>query len=166
GANGLDSARQLRYKNEPPFGGATERGLGLFDTASNELTLNPNGTVAEYIQLDLRSILSLGFSGGQVSVGSLQDGEGFRLFGSDILGALGTQLPGTWSGLTFDNNFVVVPNFGSFQFLTIAAASGRVLPVAFRAFEPIPEMSALLPVIALLGVVFFTGVRRRTCSSR
>ena len=166
GATGLDSARQLRYKNEPDSGGAKERGLGLFETASNELTLFPNGTVAEYIQLDLRSILGLGFVGGQVQVTSMQDGEGFRLFASNIQGALGTQLPGTWTGLTFDNKFVNVPSFGSFQFLTIAANSGRILPVAFQAFEPIPEMSALLPVVALLTVVLYTGMRRRSCSAR
>lgn len=165
GANGIDVGRELRYKNEPNFEGATERGLGLFGTPSNELTLRPDGSVSEYLQLDLRSILSLGFTGGQVSVGSLQSGESFRLFGSNIQGALGTQLPGTWAGLTFDDKFVSVPNFGSFQFLSIAAATGRVLPIAFRA-EPIPEMSALLPIVALLGAVFITRARRRSCSAR
>jgi hypothetical protein len=165
GANGLDIARELHYKNEPPVDGATERGLGLYGTVSNELNLNPDGTPAQYIQLDLRSILALGFRNGQVSVGSMQNGEGFRLFASDIQGALGTLLPGTWNGLAFDNKFVAVPNFGSFQFLTIAAVSGRVLPVAFQA-EPIPEMSTLLPILALFGVVFVTGMKRRAWSAR
>ena len=171
GANGLDVARDLWFKNQPPVDGATERGLGLWGTVSNELNINLDGSVAQYIQLDLRSILNLGpaftVTGGQVSVASVQNGEGFRLFGSNIQGAIGTQLPGTWSGLAFDNKFVAVPNFGGFQFLTIAALTGRVLPVAFQVdITPIPEVSTLLPIIGLLGIVIATGLKRRAVSAR
>lgn len=167
GANGLDTARELRYKNEPFSGGASETGLGLAGTPSNELTLTNNGNVANYIQLDLRSILAQGFTGGQISVGSLQCDESFRLFGSNTQGALGTQLSGTWSGLAFDDEFVSVPNFGSFNFLSIAASSGRVLPVAFQAnITPIPEMNALFPIIGLVAAVSSTHVLRRRRAAR
>ena len=174
GANGLDTLRELRYKNEPPVGGASERGLGLVGTPSNELNINSDGTVAQYLQLDLSAILSQSFAqnfgtftNGQISVASMQDGEGFRLFGSNTLGALGTQLAGTWSGLAFDNKFVTVPNFGNFQFLSIAAVSGRVLPVAFRAdFTPVPEMNALFPILGLIAAVSSTQILRRRRAAR
>jgi len=165
GANGLDTLRELRYKSENPVAGATEVGLGLVGTPSNELNINPDGTVAQYIQLDLRSILLAGFTGGQISVGSMQNGEGFRLFGSNTQGALGTLLAGSWSGLAFDDKFVSVPNFGNFQFLSIAAISGRVLPIAFQA-TPVPEMNALFPIIGLVAAVSLTQILRRRRAAR
>src|SRR4051812_3816914 len=54
---GSDTFHQLFYKNEPMEGGAIERGLGLFNTNANELNLNPDGSVGQYIQFDLRSLL-------------------------------------------------------------------------------------------------------------
>ncbi len=165
-ASGPDTAHQLFYKSDAASGGAGEHGLGLVGTANNELQVNANGSVANFIQLDLRSILGLGFTGGQIEVGSLQTGESFRLFGSNTLGVLGTQLPGTW-GSTFDNQFVSVPNFGSFQFISVAANTADVLPVAFRAnITPVPEMSALGPIVGLLAAVSSTHILRRRRASR
>jgi hypothetical protein len=164
--SGPDTLHELYYKSEVPVGGAVEVGLGLVGTPSNELNINADGSVAQYIQLDLRSILSQGFTGGQISVASLQAGEGFRLFGSNTQGSLGTQLAGTWVGLAFDNQFVSVPSFGSFDFISIAAVSGRVLPVAFRAITPVPEMEALFPIVGLLAAVSATQILRRRRAAR
>ncbi len=159
---GGDRLHQLHYKSEPPEGGAMEIGLGLQNTNANELNLMPDGTPEHYIQLDLRSILALGFVNGKIQVASMQVGEGFRLFGSNSAGVLGLQLPGTWTGLAFDNQFVSVPNFGAFQFISVAANSGRVLPVAFQAeINPIPEMSAFYPIIGLVAAVSVAQVIRR-----
>lgn len=164
---GPDPFHQLYYKFEPPVNGASERGLGMVNTDSNELNVNPDGSVAQYIQLDLRSILAQGFTNGQVSMGSVQNGEGFRLFGSNTAGVLGTQLPGTYSGVSFDNKFVSVPNFGSFQFLSVAALTGRVLLVEFQAtMTPVPEMNALFPIIGLLTAVSSTHILRRRRAAR
>jgi hypothetical protein len=160
GATGVDPLEQLYYKNEPPHGGATERGLGIANSDAHELNIFPNGTPVQYMQLDLRALLAQGFMNGELAVGSMQNGEGFRLFGSNIEGALGMPLPGTWTGLAFDANFVAIPSFGSFNFVSIAAASGRILPIAFRA-EPIPELSALLPILGLLAAVGGTQLARR-----
>jgi hypothetical protein len=151
---------QLYYKSEPPVGGAQETGLGLVNTNSNELNPGPNGPL-NYLQLDLRSILAQGFTNGAIAVASLQNGEGFQLFGSNVAGQLGMAIAGPFMGLAFDNQFVSIPNFGAFQFISIGSAAGNVLPVAFRA-EPIPELSALLPIVALLAVIAAsTWLRRR-----
>jgi hypothetical protein len=163
--SGSDTLHQLYYKSEPMVDGATERGLGLFNTNANELNINANGSVAQYIQLDLRAILAQGFTNGMIAVSSMQNGEGFRLFGSNSQGVLGTQLPGIWSGLAFDNQFVAVPQFGQFQFLSIAANTGRIIPSMFSV-TPIPEMSALLPIAGLLAAVGSTQLLRRRVAAR
>lgn len=161
---GFGTALELYYKQEGPIAGAGEHGLGIVGPPDHELQVNGDGTPAQFIQLDLRSILSLGFTGGELSVGSIQTGESFRLFGSNAQGVLGTQLPGTW-GSAFDEKFVAIPNFGAFQFVSIAALNADVLPVAFRA-TPVPEMNALLPIIGLLVAVSSAQILRRRRSLR
>ncbi len=164
GPDGIDPYHQLQYKNEPPEGGAIEVGLGLVNTNANEINVNPDGTPAQYIQLDLRAILAAGFINGQISCGSVQNGEGFALYGSNNERTLGTLLPGVYSGLAFDNKFVAIPSFGQFQFINIVAVTGRVLAVAFQAeINPIPEVSALYPIVGLAVVIFisrYVGRRR------
>lgn len=157
---GPDPARELFYKNEPPHGGAMERGLGAVGTPSNEFTLDNSGNPANYLQLDLRNLLAAQFSMGQLQVTSLQAGESFQIYGSNAMGSLGTALGTPFAGLTFDNQWVNIPDFGQFQFIAIAAASGRVLPVAFRA-TPIPEMGVLFPIAGLLVAVSSTHYLRR-----
>ncbi len=162
---GADPLRELYYKNEGLSGGATERGLGLVGTGSNEFTEDGNGNPLNYLQLDLRSLV--GFTNGMIQVASLQAGEGYSIFGSNALGTLGVQLGGSFVGLAFDNVFVAIPDFGAYQFISIAAASGRVLPVAFRAdITPIPEMSVIFPVLGLLVAVSATRVLRRRRSAQ
>lgn len=145
----------LFYKNA----GGDEIGLGLVNTLNNELQVN-NGVPVNYIQLDLTSILSKGFTNGKIEVGSVQTNESFSLYGSSSAGTLGTLL-GTF-GSSFDNQFVAVPNFGSYSFVSVAAGSADVLPVAFQAVStPVPEMNALFPIIGLLSVVAVTRTLRR-----
>ena len=97
-----------------------------------------------------------------IQVASLQAGEGYALFGSNSMGQLGTQLAGTYTGLGFDNQFVAIPDFGTYQFLSVAAVSGRILPVAFQAsITPIPELSTFFPLVGLLVAVGSTQVLRR-----
>lgn len=151
---------ELYYKSIQPIGGAIERGLGLTNISDNELQVSGAAVPTNYIQLDLRSILSMGFINGQISVGSIQTGESFQLFGSNQQGVLGTQL-GVF-GSQFDDQFVAIPGFGIFQFVSIAAATGDVLPVAFRAdITPVPEMSALLPITGLLVAIAGVEILRR-----
>jgi hypothetical protein len=159
--SGPDTAHTLFYKNEAPVGGAGERGLGLVGTTANELNINGDGSIPHYIQFDLTSIIDLGFINGQIAVASLQQGEGFQIYGSNTLGSLGTQLGGTFTGLSFDGQFVDVPDFGDYNYISIAAASGRVLPFGFRAsFNPIPEIGGFSAMIVLAGFVGLLIVSR------
>lgn len=162
--NGVGVAHNLFYKYESDIGGAVEKGLGLTGIADAEVYSNTNGTPANFIQLDLRSILAAGFTGGQVEVGSVQSGETFRLFGSNTLGQLGSQI-GSALGSQFDDQFVSIANFGSYQFISVAAGSGDVLPIAFRA-TPVPEIDAFTPVLGLIAAVGFTHILRRRRSAR
>lgn len=158
--NGIGSPRELYFKNKPPSGGAVEFGLGLV-TPHNEINAGPNGPL-NFIQFDVTAILAAGMFNGQISVGSLQEGESFSIFGSNAVGTLGTQLSGPYAGLAFDNQFVPLPAFGLYNFYSIVATTGNVLPVALSAeIAPIPEMNALLPVGALVLLVFATHVWRR-----
>jgi hypothetical protein len=160
--NGIGTPRELYYKNKPPVDGAVEFGLGLV-TPHNEINSGPNGPL-NFIQFDVTAILAAGMFNGQISVGSLQAGESFSIHGSNTLGTLGTQLSGPFPGLTFDNQFVALPDFGLYNFYSIVASSGNVLPVALSAeIAPIPEMNALLPIAGLVLLVFATNAwRKRT----
>ena len=160
---GQGVATDLFFKNRPPSGGAGEVGLGLTNSGSNELNGGANGPL-NFIQLDLRSILSQGATNGQIAVTSLQQGESFQLFGSNALGQLGTAISGTFPGLTFDDQFVAVPQFGAFQFISIAGAGAgsNVLPSRFSAeIAPIPEVSTVMPIVGLLVAIGATHILRR-----
>jgi hypothetical protein len=153
---GPDTLHQLFFKSGGPIGGGSEIGLGLVGTPNNELQTS-GGTPSNYIQLDLRSILGQGFTNFQVSIGSIQSGESFLLFGSTTQGQLGTQIGS--GGSTLDDQWVSV---ASYQFISIAAGAFDVLPIAFRAtITPVPEMSALFPIVGLIAAVSFTQILRR-----
>lgn len=162
---GPDTPHQLFYKSTGPIGGASEIGLGLVGTLNNELQVNADGTPQNYIQLDLRSILSQGFVNGMISVGSVQSGETFRLYGSNTAGSLGVQIGGIL-GSSSDNQFINVPSFGTYSFISVVSVTDDVLPVAFRAsITPIPEVNSLGPVAALIAAVMSSVfVRRRAAA--
>jgi hypothetical protein len=146
--SGIGTAHDLFYKNVSPIGGAVEMGLGLVNTPNNELQAG-----LHFIQFDFTAALAAGMFNGQLSVGSIQSNESFAIFGSNTLGTLGTQVSGVF-GSAFDNQFVAIPGFGQFNYYSVLAMSDDVLPVAVRADLPaVPEMSALIPVMALLGLV-------------
>ena len=154
---GTGVAHELFYKNA----GVDEIGLGLVGTLHNELQVS-NGNPLQFIQLDLTSVLSAGFFNGQLSVGSVQSGELFDLYGSNALGVLGTKLNSTSYDSSQDDQFVSVPSFGTYKFISVVAAAADVLPVAFRAeITPIPEATSILPTAFLAIVVTAFEARRR-----
>jgi hypothetical protein len=64
-----------------------ETGLGLFNPASDhEIDAN------HFVQLDVSKFVSQNFSNLKLSIGSIQTGEGFILWGSNASGNAGTQL--------------------------------------------------------------------------
>ena len=153
---GIGTAHELFYKNQNEIGGAVEFGLGLTNTLSNELQVG-----LHFIQFDFTAMLAAGLFNGQISVGSVQPGELFAFYGSNTLGTLGTQVGGPF-GSTFDNQFVAIPNFGQFNYYSVVALADDVLPVAVQADLPaVPEMNALVPIGALLLLVFATTAWRR-----
>ena len=160
-ARGYDTPstpHELFFKN----GGGDEIGLGLVNTLNNELQVDSNGNPLNSIQLDLRSILLQGFTNGKIEVGSIQSGESFNLYGSNTLGNLGTKLNSTPYGSAFDDQFVSVPNFGTYQFISVVAATLDVLPVAFQAMiVPVPEAASLVPAVCLAIVATAFEARRR-----
>lgn len=156
GFAGNNSPATLFYKAEGPSSGATEIGLGLRDSPFHEL----NAGAGNFLQFDLSGIIDAGFFGGQIAVASLQSGEGYKIYGSNTLGVLGTQIGGPFNGLSNDRQFVNIPNFGNFDFISIIANTGNVLPFALRANCPaIPEIggaTAAFALLAFFGVVMAT----------
>ena len=151
-----DTPLGLFYKNQ----GFDETGLGVVGTSQNELE-GLNSMPLQYIQLDLGSILSQGFTDGKLRIASVQSSSNdmFNFYGSNTLGTLGTKIAGTFDSSS-DQIFLDIPNFGSFRFISIGAVSGDVLPQYFQAFV-IPEMSALFPIVGLIAAVSFTQLLRR-----
>jgi hypothetical protein len=157
---GIGTAHELFYKNQNEIGGAVEFGLGLTNVLSNEIQPGLN-----FIQFDFTAALAAGLFNGQISVGSVQPGELFAFYGSNTLGTLGTQVGGPFGSL-FDNQFVAIPGFGQFNYYSVVALQDDVLPVAIQADLPaVPEMNALLPVAALLVLLFATNLWRRRSRS-
>ena len=154
--SGIGTAHDLFFKNENEIGGGVESGLGLTNTPHNEIQTGLN-----FIQFDFTAALAAGMMNGQISVGSIQPGESFSLYGSNTLGTLGTQVSGIF-GSSSDDKFVSIPNFGQFLYYSVIANSEDVLPVAIQADLPaIPEMSTILPIAMLIALVFAVEVRRR-----
>src|SRR4051812_21545221 len=153
---GIGTAHDLYYKNLAPIDGAVETGLGLVNTPGNELQAN-----LHFIQFDFTAALVAGMFNGQLSVGSIQAGESFTIFGSNTLGTLGTQVAGVF-GSAFDNQFVSIPNLGQFNYYSVLALSDDVLPTAVRA-DPsvVPEINSLLPVAALVVLLVATNLWRK-----
>jgi hypothetical protein len=157
-SGGVGSARELFFKN----GGSDEFGLGLVNIPHNELQVDSSGNPLQFIQLDLRSILSQGFTNGKIEVGSVQSGELFNLFGSNTLGTLGSKLNSTPYDSSKNEVFVSVPNFSSFQFISVVAAAADVLPVMFQAtIVPIPEAASIIPAACLVIAATLLEARRR-----
>jgi hypothetical protein len=157
--SGTGTLHDLFYKNA----GADEIGLGLTNILHNELQVGAGGDPLQFIQLDLTSILAQGFTGGMIEVGSVQSGEQLDLYGSNVLGMLGTKLNAIAFDSSKDDVFVAVPSFGTYKFISIVAAAADVLPVAFQAtITPVPESTSIIPIALLaIAATAFEARRRR-----
>lgn len=156
---GIGTPRELFFKDRPPVDGAVEFGLGLNDVPHNEINAG-----LHFIQFDFTALLAAGMMNGEITVGSIQAPEAFAIYGSNTLGTLGAQVGGPFVGLAFDNQSVAIPNFGQFNYYSIVATEGSVLVIAVQGdLPPIPEVNALLPIGALVLLVFATNAwRKRT----
>ena len=155
--SGTGVAHNLFYKNA-----GSEIGLGLSGITNNELQVDSHGNPLQFIQLNITSILNAGFFGGKIEVGSVQSGELFDLYGSNALGVLGTKLNSTSYDSSQDDQFVSIPNFGTYKYISVVAAAADVMPVAFQAqITPVPEATSILPTAFLAIVVTAFEARRR-----
>lgn len=156
-----DTPLGLYFKND----GLGNIGLGIVGPSGHELQ-SSSGMPLQYIQLDLGALFAAGIiTNGKVEVGSVESGGAFALYGSSSLGTLGTKL-GSFDSAS-DLNFVNIPDFGDFRYVSIGATMSDVLPVAFQA-NCIPEMSALFPIVGLIVAISCTQFlrRRRSAGSR
>jgi hypothetical protein len=156
---GSDTALNLYYKNQ----GADETGLGVVGPSDHELQGNGTGPV-QYITLDISALLARGgITDGKIEIGSVQSSSNdtFNLYGSNTLGTLGAKIGGTYDS-TSDQVFLSIASFGSYNYISIGSVTGDALPIAFQAnCSPVPEMSALFPIVGLIVAVSATQLLRR-----
>jgi hypothetical protein len=162
--SGPDTAHELYFKSE----GGDEHGLGLVGTLNNELTITGSHP-DNYIQFDLNNVLLGGFTNGKIQVASITQTEKFNIYGSNTLGTLGTKISAISGGYdaSFDDVFVNIPNFGTYQFISIVSGSGNLLPFAIEA-NPVPEIggtTAAFALLAFFGVVMASRAIRTRYTS-
>jgi hypothetical protein len=146
----------LYYKTS----GADLPGLGITSTSDHQLQAN-DWSPTSFIQLDASSLLSEGFTDGKVQIGNVHSSESFVVLGSSSLGDPGQQIGGTYTSSS-NLSFISIADFSNYEYLSIGAVTGGVLPVAFQAtLAPIPEMGALFPIIGLIIAVAVTQILRR-----
>ena len=156
-SGGTGTPLELYYKN----GGFDETGLGVLGTSHNELE-GDGSQPSQFLTLDISSLLATGkVFDGKIEIGSVQSNSNdlFNIYGSNTLGTLGTKIGGTFDSSS-DLIFLTLADFGTYNYISIGAVSGDVLPVAFQA-NCIPEMSALFPIVGLIVAVSFTQLLRR-----
>jgi PEP-CTERM motif len=131
--NGLGNATALFFKN----GSGDENGLGLANGGSDH-EIGGKG----FIQFTGTGI-------GSITVGSVQSGETWVLYGSSTLGDRGTSLKtGTTDGV------VTLP--GSWTYYSLAAGqSGDVLLDSATTAVPEPGTTSLLMTMGLVGLFAF-----------
>lgn len=165
GYNLTASGYTLGFTNTPlglyyKTSGADLPGLGVVSTSDHQL--QGNGFFpTSFIQLDVTSLLSQGFTDGKLQVGNVYGSDSFAIFGSSSQGSLGTLVGGINTSSS-NLNFINIADFANYDFISVGALNGGVLPVAFQAtLAPVPEMSALFPIIGLIAAISVTQFLRR-----
>ena len=105
-SNGVGSAAPLGSALWGKNDGVGENGLGMLIDAGNDHELDKN----HFIQLDLQSIQSKMTPGSQIilTMGSVQYGEGFRVYSSATLGQRGNTQISQGTGVSFSSAVMTV----------------------------------------------------------
>lgn len=146
----------LYYKTS----GADLPGLGITSTSDHQLQGN-GWYPTSFIQIDVSSLLSQGFTDGKLQIGNVYSSDSFVIWGSSSLGDPGQQIGGTYTSSS-NLSFISIADFSNYGFISIGALTGGVLPVAFQAtLAAVPEMSALFPIVGLIAAIAITQILRR-----
>jgi hypothetical protein len=145
-----DASHQFLFRTAPASGTAGETSTGLTGTLNNRLQ-------ASDTDIQSRSALSQG--GGQSSAGSKQPDESLLFAASNTQARPATELDEAMAR-TFDEDFVSVPTV---QFASAARGSTdmSVISATNVGVVPVPEMSALFPIVGLIVAVSCTQILRR-----
>jgi hypothetical protein len=93
----------------------TNVGLGIYGLTGNQIDAN------SYVQVDVSAALAAGAINGQVIIGGISGSDKYNVYGSNTLGSIGTLL---LSNQTIDLTGVSIPNWGSYKYISVRAASG------------------------------------------
>jgi hypothetical protein len=124
-------------------GTGDERGLGMTGTTKDEIQ------PGEFIQLDVSSLASAGFTSGSLMFGSVQPGEGYKICVSNATGIISINC--------ITGHLDVTPvnvNFKGYKYIDVTATTGDVLLA--KGFIAAPEPSSLMllgsGLLALVGL--------------
>jgi hypothetical protein len=136
-------------------GDPSENGLGLTKNSSDfEITSS------DFIQLDMSNILAL--KPFNVTIASVQTGEGFVVYGSNTDGAVvkdASHQLGSGSGTASAIETISIADLANYKYLDVTASSADVLLTSVSVTSPVPEPSSL--AILAIGAVGLAGYRWR-----
>lgn len=144
------SATNLYGKND----GGDEVGLGLKYESNHEIPTNG------FVQLDLQNLWNADPTALSMAIGSVQSGEGWKIYGSNTLGSRGTSL--ITSGTTdYPNTFNLSTSIDSYRYISVQASCGDVLISTLTANIPnqIPEPGSMFLMGS--GLIGMAGAIRR-----
>ena len=105
--------------------GIIESGIGLVD---DSFAADTNIDANHIVQLDVDALISVrSLTGPQLFITSLQSGQGYKLYGSNVLGAVGTLLSSGYQSGSTKTASVSIPSFGSYRYIGVTATSGDIL---------------------------------------
>ena len=156
GFNADNSPHGLFWKTGFP----DEHGIGLTNTLDTELTLIGGTNIANYIQVDVSQVTN--FPSAQIRPQSVTAGEEFDLFGSNTKGVIGTLIA---TGLTNDNSFINIPDWGQYAFISVAVTpqgpNHSFDNVLMDAIAIIPEPGPITLVAVALSLTGLLTARKR-----
>ncbi len=136
--------------------GGDENGLGLNIDPDHEIG------VTNFVQLNMSNVWATHPTSLTMSIGSVQAGEGWSLYSSNVLGSLGTLL---FSGTTDSpNTFPISPIPNGNQYLSVTASSHNVLitTLSTKGQVGVPEPTTMVILGSSLAMAAMRKRQRKT----